>query len=234
MPLRDVFFPADDEKENLPLRVLIPAFVGGCLFVLAPLPRLLTVQDGVSAMLASSFVSPAAGIVLMAALLVRSGGWQTLRIRPPDGKDLRCCLAGTCLVIATCAAVNALWKLLLKDCGIPYAEEQALMVLAKNIHGMDFVLLALLVTIPVPIAEELLFRRILYALLLPAGRGFAVIACAAVFSAVHLYLAGIPGLFIVGAGFQLLYLRRKNLAVSILCHLLFNACAVAAAAFAAD
>ena len=232
MPLTDILFPEGDEKESLPSKVLMPAFVGGCLFVLAPLPQLLTVRGSISAMLASSFISPAAGIVFMAALLIRAGGWQTLRIRPPDRKDIKYCLAGTCLIVAACASANALWKLLLKSCGIPFAEEQSLMILAKNIHGTDFLLFSLLVTIPIPIAEELLFRRILYALLLPAGRKFAVISCAAIFSAVHLYFAGIPGLFIIGAGFQLLYLSRKNLVVPVMCHLLFNACAVISAAAA--
>jgi len=231
MPLKDIF-SLPEEEESLPFKILIPAFAGGCLFVLAPLPQLLTVQSSISALLATSFISPVLGIVFMAALLIRAGGWQTLRIRPPGIGDIRCCLAGTCLVVAACASVNALWKLLLRSCGIPFAEEQALMILAKNIHGTDLLLFALLVTIPIPIAEELLFRRILYALLLPAGRNFAVISCAAVFSAVHLYLAGIPGLFVIGAGFQLLCLARKNLAVSIICHLLFNACAVVSAAVA--
>ena len=233
MPLTDILLPKDDGRESLPPKVLITAFAAGCLFVLAPLPQLLTVRGSVSAMLASSFISPGLGIVIMAALLIRAGGWQALRIRLPDCKDIKYCLAGTCLVVTACAAITALWKLLLKNCGIPFAEEQSLMILAKNIHGMDFLFFALLVTIPIPIAEELLFRRILYALLLPAGRMFAVLSCSAVFAAVHCHIAGIPGLFVVGAGFQLLFLNRKNLLVPIMSHLLFNTCAVISAAFAA-
>ena len=232
MPLKDIFSLPEEEKEYLPAKVLLPAFIAGCLFILAPLPRLLTVQSSVSALLATSFISPVLGIVFMAALLIRAGGWRALRIRPPGIRDGKYCLAGTILIVAVCALANALWTLLLKTCGIPFAEEQALMILAKNIRGMDFLLFSLLVTIPIPVAEELLFRRILYSLLLPAGRKFAVISCAAIFSAVHLYLAGLPGLFVIGAGFQLLYLARKNLAVSIICHLLFNACAVVSAAVA--
>ena len=234
MPLTEIFFPAEDETPPLPFRVLLSAVVCGSLFVLAPFPQLLVCKCGVSALLATSFISPVCGIVLMTAFLIRAGGAAALQIRLPDKRDIRCSLTGTFVIVAAYAAVNGLWKLFLRSCGIPFAEEQALMLLAKSLRGTDFLLFALLVTIPIPIAEELLFRRILYALLRPAGQKFAVISCAAFFSAVHLYLAGAPGLFVIGAGFQLLFLGRRNLAVSILSHALLNAFAVLSAAAASS
>ena len=232
MPLKAMFLPAGDDPPAPPVRFLLPGFICGCLFILAPFPQLLCVRDNVSALLATSFISPLCAIGLMTVFLIRAGGWKMLSLRLPDRTDVKYAFGGTCLIVAAYASVDALWKMLLKSCGIPFSEEQLLMTLAKNLHGSDFLLFSLLVTIPVPLAEELLFRRILYALLRPAGRKFAVVSGAVVFAAVHLFLAGLPGLFIIGAGFQLLFLNRKNLAVSILGHALLNTCAVLAAAVA--
>ena len=232
MPLKALFLPAEDDPPAPAVKFLLPGFVCGCLFILAPFPQLLCVRTGITALLATSFISPLCAAGLMTAFLVRSGGWRMLAIRLPDRRDVECAVFGTILIVIAYAAANALWKMLLKSCGIPFSEEQLLMTLAKNLHGSDFLLFALLVTIPVPVAEELLFRRILYALLRPAGRNFAILSGAAVFAVVHLFLAGLPGLFIIGAGFQLLFLNRKNLAVSIWGHALLNACAVLSAAVA--
>ncbi|MBQ7208015.1 MAG: CPBP family intramembrane metalloprotease [Lentisphaeria bacterium] len=233
MPLKNMFLPAGDDPPAPAAKFLLPGFICGCLFVLAPFPQLLCVRSGISVLLATSFISPLCGVGLMTALLICSGGREMLSLRIPDKTDVKYAFFGTCLIVAAYASADALWKLLLKSCGIPFSEEQQLMTLAKNLRGPDFLLFSLLVTIPVPVAEELLFRRILYALLRPAGRTFAIVFGAAVFSAVHLFPAGLPGLFIIGAGFQLLFLNRKNLAVSILGHAFLNACAVLSAAVAA-
>ena len=92
-------------------------------------------------------------------------------------------------------------------------------------------MLSVLVTVIVPVAEELLFRRILFAGLLPFGNNCAWIGTACVFSACHLFLAGAPGLFVIGLGFQWLYCRYKNLAASILAHGALNSCTILAVLF---
>ena len=52
--------------------------------------------------------------------------------------------------------------------------------------------------------------------------------CAALlFAAVHLFLVGFPGLFLLGCGFQYLYLRRRNLACSMIAHGIVNTIAFA-------
>ena len=88
-----------------------------------------------------------------------------------------------------------------------------------------------MVTVPVPIAEELLFRRILFDGLQPLGTYTALLITSAVFAAVHLFPAGLPGLFIIGAGFQWIYLRQKNLLSAVFCHAMLNGISVIAVLF---
>ncbi|MBR1953189.1 MAG: CPBP family intramembrane metalloprotease, partial [Lentisphaeria bacterium] len=92
----------------------------------------------------------------------------------------------------------------------------------------EFLMLSALVILIVPVAEELLFRRILFAGLLRFGNKIAWLGTAGIFAAIHLYIAGLPGLFFIGLGFQWLYCRHKNLAASILSHGLLNGCTVLA------
>ena len=82
--------------------------------------------------------------------------------------------------------------------------------------------------VPVPIAEELLFRRIIFDGLLPMGKWSAMLITSVFFAAAHLFLAGLPGLFVIAIGFQWIFLKQKNLLASIICHALLNGVSVIA------
>ena len=229
MPLKQYLPPGKTDFCYLPLTAALPAFIIGCFCIIAPLPQLVLSKSSIAAMLLTACIGPICGILLMTVFLVKSGGKKSLNLSPMTFKDFKYCFGGTFLIIFTYALVNALWKYFLTICQIPFAENQYLMLLAGQATGWEFFLLAILVTFPVPIAEELLFRRILFAAFLQRSQSLAWFGTAAVFAAVHLFLAGLPGLFIIGLGFQYLYISRQNLAVSIFSHSLLNACAVLAA-----
>jgi membrane protease YdiL (CAAX protease family) len=80
-----------------------------------------------------------------------------------------------------------------------------------------------LILVTGPLAEEILFRRMLYDLFSRlAGPRIGLVLTAAGFSAMHFFLVGFPILFVCGLIFQLAYLRSGSLAVSMELHILYN------------
>lgn len=114
------------------------------------------------------------------------------------------------------------FQLLLKKFGIDFAECQPLLEFAAQADATTLVLVVLAVCVLVPIAEELLFRRAMFGALLPLGETPALIFTALIFALCHGFLLGLPGLFLLGAGFQYLYRRYQNLAYPLLAHAFFN------------
>lgn len=228
MPLKLPELPAEPEHTRLPWKTAAAAFLLGTCFIIAPVPYFLVNRTSIPLMLATACIPPVCGSLLMSFLVARCGGIKMLHCRALSTDDLIHCLKWTFVIILLYSAVNALWKHLLEICAVPFTENQFLMQIAATADCRTFLLLAFLVLIPVPVAEELLFRRILYAGLLPAGRKTALIGSAAAFAAAHLFLAGLPGLVVIGAGFQLLYLSRKNLMCSIASHAMLNGCSLLA------
>lgn len=80
-----------------------------------------------------------------------------------------------------------------------------------------------------PVVEEIGFRRVLFGLFRPLGAWPAILMSCAVFSLVHGFLLGIPGLFLLGFLFQYAYLRTRNLTAAVLLHMVVNLIATAAA-----
>lgn len=145
-----------------------------------------------------------------------------LGIRPPGWAD-----AGTALLV--CVAVLAVggvltegWRALLDRCGIPYQPEQDLLQAIPDASPAVLIALGAVVVVAVPAAEEIFFRRILFGLLRPLGAWRAVLLTSLIFSLVHFFLLGVPALFVMGLGFQLAYLLRRNLAAAMLAHGLVN------------
>ena len=231
MPLRKFSLPEYAPAYKLTAMQAAAVFFTGVLFVLAPVPQLLVQKSSTLALLTSSLLSPAAGILIMSMMLIHFGGFPALQIRKLTLHDITDCIRGTLLIVLCYMSVNALWKLLLQFLDIPFAENQQLMAIAENCTPLEFFFFTLLVTVPVPIAEELLFRRILFDGLQPLGTYTALLITSAVFAAVHLFPAGLPGLFIIGAGFQWIYLRQKNLLSAVFCHAMLNGISVIAVLF---
>ena len=228
MPLKNLLSPEKTDFTRLPLQAVLPALFAGFFCVITPLPQVVVSRSSTTDLLLTACIGPVCGILFMAGSLLKTGGKNILTLAPLKFRDIKTCIGGTFLIIFLSGLACAIWKSLLSAFHIPFAENQYLMTLAQNADPTEFLLLAFLVIVPVPIAEELLFRRILFAALLPWGTLTAWLGTAAVFAAAHLFLAGLPGLFIIGLGFQYLYIYRQNLAVSIVSHSLLNACAVLA------
>ena len=206
----------------LPREKLYAAAAVGMFSLIWPLPWLLI--HGTTAMqIISGGILPA--LIGIAAMIwcIRKNIFHVLRIKKSGLKTLVIAAAAVLLIAPASGAATEAWKYLLTLLDIPFEENQHLLELAKTLNGGTFFLLFLMVTIPVPIAEEILFRRVIYELFLPAGGGAAFLFTALLFAAAHFFLAGLPGLFIIGAALQLLFIMTGNLSVPILAHALFNA-----------
>ena len=78
-----------------------------------------------------------------------------------------------------------------------------------------------------PISEELIFRRFIFGFLAPrCGFITSLLITAGVFAAIHLSWYSLPALFLLGIGFQLIYLKFGSLYPAIIMHSFNNAIAV--------
>lgn len=149
-----------------------------------------------------------------------------LGIRPLGWADAGIAVAACVAVLVVGGALTDGWQMLLDRCGIPYQEKQDLLLDALAASPVQLVALGAVVIVAVPVTEEIFFRRILFGLLRPLGAWRAILLTSLVFSLVHGFLLGVPALFLMGLGFQLVYLLRRNLAAAILTHGLVNLCAL--------
>ena len=126
------------------------------------------------------------------------------------------------LLAAACGLLTAAFQALLEYLQVDFEAEQPLVELAAHSDFATWLLIAFAVCIAVPAAEELIFRRALYGWLLPLGVWSATVLTALVFSLCHMFLLGIPGLFLLGFGFQRLFCRFRNLVYPVFVHAVFN------------
>ena len=110
------------------------------------------------------------------------------------------------------------FEALLQGLQIPYEPEQVIQQQLLAATPLQFWSLAVMACLTAPVLEELLFRRILFALLRPLGAIPALGLASLAFGAVHCFLVGLPGLVWMGLIFQLYYLRTRNLAAPMLLH----------------
>jgi uncharacterized protein len=95
--------------------------------------------------------------------------------------------------------------------------------------ALPFALNAVVVVLIAPVAEELTFRGVGFALLAPFGVAVAVTGTAAVFAADHGLVTGFPALFLFGVAIALVRARTKSVYPGMLMHASFNALALLAA-----
>ena len=88
-------------------------------------------------------------------------------------------------------------------------------------------LIAFGVVVLAPISEELVFRRFMFGYLAPrCGAAVALVITSFIFAAIHMSVYNLPALFLLGAGFQIIYLHYKSLYPAILMHFFNNAVAM--------
>lgn len=138
----------------------------------------------------------AAGLGLLAALLFLPLGWGT-----------------------QVASIK-----LMEFCGLKYSEQLALIALRNSGTPAQLITMGAVTILLAPLAEELLFRGILY----PAVKqlGYPRVAfwgTAAVFGAIHLSLAIFIPLTILALLLNWLYEKTDNLLAPIAAHVTFNA-----------
>lgn len=145
----------------------------------------------------------------------------------PRGDDYRLALAAAVAAVALVLLTNLLLFPLLTRWGYRIEPNDLLALLQRCPWWQRLVLLALTVGL-VPLAEELLFRLLLYELLATAARpALAAVGTALVFAALHLTPEAIPGLFLLGLFLQRLRQSSGGLVVPILTHAGFNGLMVA-------
>ena len=133
-------------------------------------------------------------------------------------------VAGTVLFTLLIAFICQYWSLeFFKLLGLPVSDKQPLTNILKSAPPLTVALIAVTTVILAPIGEEIIFRRMLYGILLPCGTVKALLLSAFLFSIIHFFPAGICGLFFLALFLQLLYLHTGNIRCPIQAHMFFNA-----------
>lgn len=113
-------------------------------------------------------------------------------------------------------------------------EEPARNLIALADTPIDVTALVLMVVVGAPLAEEIVFRGLLFRGIVEMERAsrfavpIAVVASSAIFAVSHLQLLQFPGLFVIGTVAALGFHRTGRLGTAIWIHVGFNATAVVA------
>jgi membrane protease YdiL (CAAX protease family) len=148
------------------------------------------------------------------------GGWRSLgfrRFKLPQTIGLL--ILGMALILL----VNPLWEITRQELGLP-AQPDVLPLLGGGFGGL--VLALALGGVVAPLAEEVFFRGYLYAGLRERfGKGWALVASAAIFTVVHFTPGVFPPIFVIGLVLAGLYEITGSLWPSIALHAAVNSLA---------
>jgi membrane protease YdiL (CAAX protease family) len=101
------------------------------------------------------------------------------------------------------------------------------MMIEEKIPVIAIVLLAVEAIVLAPIAEELLFRGVIFGTLRRFGSfGFAALVTAIIFSALHGHIFSFLPIAVLGIAFAHYYEKTRNIAWPIMLHALYNAISV--------
>ena len=142
------------------------------------------------------------------------------KLEPGNGSKVTVTLLLVMLLVFICNYWSGeFFKLI----GLSVDETQPIAETLKEASLTEIILIGVTTIIFAPIGEEIVFRRMLYGILLQTGPLKALLLTSFLFSIAHFYLAGIPGLFFFALLLQLLYLNTRNLWCPIQLHVVFNA-----------
>ena len=221
-------------RKKLPVAVTVGAIAAGLLITFYGGAALGKYMDPLWAMIIASFASTAVILLGFALTPPLGSTGEKSGFRKMTSEDLKCVFIALPLITCGSLLVTHLWQFFLEVFHIPYAPEQGLVQLVRGAGSGTFLKMLLLTAVAVPLSEELMFRRSLYALLSRAGGPAGFVGSAAVFAAAHGFLLGMPGLFFMALFFQTLANIRRNLWCSVLCHGLHNSIVVTVAFFFAE
>ncbi|MBE6385910.1 MAG: CPBP family intramembrane metalloprotease [Lentisphaerae bacterium] len=211
----------------LPVSVLVTGLTGGLCITFGGGVLLGKYMGLIPGMIAASL--GAALFIIGVSTFFAPGGntMDKLGFHRLKKADFRLIFLAFLLITLVSVLITAAWGEILDLFHIPYMKEQGLIQLVKGGDSQTVLQLFLLTAAAVPLAEELMFRRCLYELLLPLGGAAAFIGTALIFSVAHGFLLGMPGLFFMGLIFQFLANTTRNLWSSVLCHAFHNALVIA-------
>jgi membrane protease YdiL (CAAX protease family) len=168
-------------------------------------------------------------IVLLTLLLLhkRRRGWRTV-CAPPDRPARHGAAWGGVLYLAAvphCIVATLLYRLVLRALHIEAAPQDVITVFFSPAFPAGIRIYMVLVGVVLaPIAEEILFRGVVFPLLLrrlsPVA---AVVLCAALFAALHAHVPALVPLFVIATAFAVGYLYTGSLLTPIVMHAIFNA-----------
>ncbi|MCQ2377747.1 MAG: CPBP family intramembrane metalloprotease [Victivallaceae bacterium] len=144
------------------------------------------------------------------------------KITRPLRREWLVIAGGIVFALSAPQLATGIWLQTLKHFHWAVPAEQPLMELARTQDLPRYLTLMLTCVFFVPVAEELCFRRSIFSLFRGCGDVAASVAASAVFSAAHCFVAGIPGLFVLGMILQWVFIRTKNLAAAVIVHAIFN------------
>lgn len=123
-------------------------------------------------------------------------------------------------------ALEALSRFVFEWCGLSFSPMQDLAQILLERPFSECVLVAALSVLLAPVAEELVFRRVLFGTLLPLGATAAALIAAAVFSAAHFFPVGAASLFWGALVLQHFYGKSGRVIVPMLIHAFANLCTI--------
>jgi len=133
--------------------------------------------------------------------------------------------AGTTVLVALplLAATALAWGALLRAAGLPDDPQDLIGIFARTESAVVFAGLLVVACVMAPIAEELIFRGIIFRFLRQRfGRLPALLVSAVLFGLLHANWAGFAPLCVLGVCFALAYEKTGDLRVAIAAHGLFN------------
>jgi len=151
--------------------------------------------------------------------------WSFLGLDDPHLKQaLLRALAVVTMVLPMALALRAGAETLLKHLRDDSTLQPALQVIQMSNSAGRLFYAGVIAVLLAPVAEEILFRGILYPAIKQMGwPRLALFSTSVLFGAIHGHLASFIPLCFLGAVFALLYDRTSNLLAPILAHSAFNA-----------
>ena len=146
-------------------------------------------------------------------------------ITADDFKDIPCGRIILCNIGMTilCALASLLWMRLLDVLNIEYDTFVAVEALISQSHGVGLFFTGISVCAVIPLAEEIIFRRVIFSGVFESGKiVFSATAASLIFALLHGILFQLLPLFMLGLYFQILYIRTGKLGASFFAHALNN------------
>jgi membrane protease YdiL (CAAX protease family) len=143
-----------------------------------------------------------------------------------NNQYFKVCFATVLVLVIVCVLVTVSFKALLQSFDIKFSEP-AIIRLALSCDLSSFIVIAFSAVVVAPVVEEILFRRVIFGFI-AARSGIipALVLTSCMFAMIHDSGYQMPALFLLGAAFQLMFLRYHSLFPAMLLHCFNNLVAI--------